>query len=422
MDKVIAGHVVLWLVVLVHARQDRWPPASRSRSAARAACSPPRCSSARWPAWRSAPSPTTCSARRSARRRMYAVVAMGGVFAGAAQAPLTAIASVIEMTGNFSLTLPIMLASGIAAAVSKHLSYGSIYTTKLLRRGIDIERPRTATVLQTLTVADVMQPMPETVGRSHCTRTLPDGRTARAIDHRALGKPDRPRHRHPRASGAVRRRNPRAGAATTHPLRPRRTPGHLGRSRASRRLDHPRQRPAGPRPQHPALQPEHRARRDRRRLRCTQPHRRRAHSQRPSLRLRDRRGDRQPRLASTRATHRPAHPPRHLQNRCDHHRQRVRRGRGRHHAAARRTRHPARPNQLARIDLAQSRGRLNHRHLTPGSSADDAHTPTAARTTALIRGRVVRRPTRAPRRRWRAPSRREMPAARRLSPDDRRCA
>lgn len=48
------------------------------------------------------------------------------------------------MTGNFSLTLPIMLAAGLAAAVSKRLSYGSIYTTKLLRRGIDIERPKLA--------------------------------------------------------------------------------------------------------------------------------------------------------------------------------------------------------------------------------------------------------------------------------------
>ena len=90
---------------------------------------------------------------------LYAVVAMGGVFAGAAQAPLTAIASVVEMTGNFTLTLPIMLASGIAAAVSKHLSYGSVYTTKLLRRGIDIERPRPDNVLETLSVADVMQPV-----------------------------------------------------------------------------------------------------------------------------------------------------------------------------------------------------------------------------------------------------------------------
>ena len=88
---------------------------------------------------------------------MYAVVAMGGVFGAAAQAPLTAIASVVEMTGNFTLTVPVMLATGIAAALSKHLSYGSIYTTKLLRRGIDIERPKTSGVLQRLTVAEVMQ-------------------------------------------------------------------------------------------------------------------------------------------------------------------------------------------------------------------------------------------------------------------------
>jgi CIC family chloride channel protein len=90
---------------------------------------------------------------------LYAVVAMGGVFAAAAQAPLTAVASVAEMTGNFGITLPIMLTCGIAAAVSKYLSYGSVYTTKLLRRGIDIERPRVNNALQRLTVADVMLPV-----------------------------------------------------------------------------------------------------------------------------------------------------------------------------------------------------------------------------------------------------------------------
>jgi CIC family chloride channel protein len=97
---------------------------------------------------------------------MYAVVAMGGVFAAAAQAPLTAIASVVEMTGNFGLTLPIMLASGIAAALSKRMTYGSIYTTKLLRRGIDIERPRVTDVLKSLVVADVMQPVPQVDGKN----------------------------------------------------------------------------------------------------------------------------------------------------------------------------------------------------------------------------------------------------------------
>jgi len=90
---------------------------------------------------------------------LYGVVGMGGVFAGAAQAPLTAIASVAEMTGNFTLTLPIMLVCGIAAQLARRITHGSIYTTKLLRRGIDIERPRALSSLQALTVKQVMQPL-----------------------------------------------------------------------------------------------------------------------------------------------------------------------------------------------------------------------------------------------------------------------
>jgi CIC family chloride channel protein len=95
---------------------------------------------------------------------IFGVVAMGGVFGAAAQAPLTAIASVVEMTGNFGLILPVMLTVGIAVALSKRLTYGSIYTTKLLRRGIDIERPKPTSVLQMLTVSDVMHPLVATDG------------------------------------------------------------------------------------------------------------------------------------------------------------------------------------------------------------------------------------------------------------------
>ena len=71
---------------------------------------------------------------------LYAVVAMGAVFTSTARAPLTSLASVVEMTGNFSLTLPVMLAVAIASTVSRALSYGTICTTKLLRRGTDIDK------------------------------------------------------------------------------------------------------------------------------------------------------------------------------------------------------------------------------------------------------------------------------------------
>ena len=36
------------------------------------------------------------------------------------------------MTGDFALTLPVMLAVAIATAFSRAVSYGTIYTTKLL--------------------------------------------------------------------------------------------------------------------------------------------------------------------------------------------------------------------------------------------------------------------------------------------------
>jgi CIC family chloride channel protein len=89
---------------------------------------------------------------------LYAVVAMGAVFTSAARAPLTSLASVVEMTGDFSLTLPVMLAVAIATTVSRALAYGTIYTTKLLRRGTDIDQAAPWRALADLRVTDVMRP------------------------------------------------------------------------------------------------------------------------------------------------------------------------------------------------------------------------------------------------------------------------
>ena len=83
---------------------------------------------------------------------------MGAVFAAAARAPLTSLASVVEMTGDFSLTLPVMLAVAIATMVSRALTYGTIYTTKLLRRGTDIDQAAPWRALADLKITDVMRP------------------------------------------------------------------------------------------------------------------------------------------------------------------------------------------------------------------------------------------------------------------------
>ena len=94
----------------------------------------------------------------AAEPALYAIVGMGAVFASAARAPLTALASTVEMTGDYSLTLPVMLAVAVATTVSRALSYGTIYTTKLLRRGIDIDRPTHTFAFAALTAADAMHP------------------------------------------------------------------------------------------------------------------------------------------------------------------------------------------------------------------------------------------------------------------------
>ena len=89
---------------------------------------------------------------------LYAVVAMGAVFTSAARAPLTSLASVVEMTGDFALTLPVMLAVAIASTISRALSYGTIYTTKLLRRGTDIDHAAPWRALRDLKITDAMRP------------------------------------------------------------------------------------------------------------------------------------------------------------------------------------------------------------------------------------------------------------------------
>jgi hypothetical protein len=81
---------------------------------------------------------------------------------------------------------------------SKRLSYGSIYTTKLLRRGIDIERPRATSPLEQLSVADVMQPLAQDDGLAWSAGgTGGSGRRVGA----ARGPGDRRR----RATGTLRR-------------------------------------------------------------------------------------------------------------------------------------------------------------------------------------------------------------------------
>jgi CIC family chloride channel protein len=71
----------------------------------------------------------------------YALVGMAAVFAGAARAPITAVLIVFELTGEYSLILPLMLAVSLATGIGHVLSHDTIYTAKLRRRGVDLDAP-----------------------------------------------------------------------------------------------------------------------------------------------------------------------------------------------------------------------------------------------------------------------------------------
>ncbi|KOV66964.1 chloride channel protein [Streptomyces sp. MMG1121] len=90
----------------------------------------------------------------------YALIGMGATFAGAARAPITAVVILFELTGEYSIILPLMLAIVLATAISRLLSRDTIYTLKLRRRGIDLEGPAPGAVIGAQQVGAVMEPLP----------------------------------------------------------------------------------------------------------------------------------------------------------------------------------------------------------------------------------------------------------------------
>jgi CIC family chloride channel protein len=90
----------------------------------------------------------------------YGLVGMGALFAGATRAPITGVLIIFELTGDYTIVLPLMVAIVVATAVSGKLSKDTIYTLKLRRRGIDITGGRPENLMRTLTLSDAMQPVP----------------------------------------------------------------------------------------------------------------------------------------------------------------------------------------------------------------------------------------------------------------------
>jgi CIC family chloride channel protein len=93
-------------------------------------------------------------------------VGMGAVVSGTTHGPLSAILILFEMTGDYKIILPLMIACIISYLASSQLLKDSIYTLKLARRGVNIRAGKEVNVLKSIPVKSVMNPEIETIHES----------------------------------------------------------------------------------------------------------------------------------------------------------------------------------------------------------------------------------------------------------------
>ena len=85
----------------------------------------------------------------------YALVTMGAMVAATTRAPITAIIIIFELTNNYTIILPLMIACILATLVAGQIVKPSIYHAKLLRRGIDLSTEHDVNILRNVPVGTV---------------------------------------------------------------------------------------------------------------------------------------------------------------------------------------------------------------------------------------------------------------------------
>jgi len=86
----------------------------------------------------------------------YALVGMGALFAAVSHAPMTAVLTIFEITGDYRMILPLMLACGIATIAAQHICRVSIYNLKLVRRGVHVQLGHDVNLLNDIKIGEAM--------------------------------------------------------------------------------------------------------------------------------------------------------------------------------------------------------------------------------------------------------------------------
>ena len=86
----------------------------------------------------------------------YAIVGMAAVVAGTTHAPFASFLILFEMTGGYKIILPLMIACIISTFVASVIRQESIYTLKLIRRGVNIKAGKEVNLLREVLVGGAM--------------------------------------------------------------------------------------------------------------------------------------------------------------------------------------------------------------------------------------------------------------------------
>jgi CIC family chloride channel protein len=107
----------------------------------------------------------------------YALVGMSALVAGTTHATLTAMLIIFEMTGDYRIILPLMLASVLSTLLANRLSRESIYTLKLVRKGISLKGGKDVSILTSTLVREVMSRSWESISQS-----MPMGQLLKVVE------------------------------------------------------------------------------------------------------------------------------------------------------------------------------------------------------------------------------------------------
>jgi len=111
----------------------------------------------------------------------YALVGMGAAFAGIIRAPMTSVIMIFEITRDYSIVVPVMIANLLSYFISQRLQPETVYEALLHQERIHL--PPTRAPFQGLPVEQAMSRSPETLRADdlvadHAARRSPTGRGA----------------------------------------------------------------------------------------------------------------------------------------------------------------------------------------------------------------------------------------------------